>query len=524
MQQELEWKSVPVGVRFISEEVCCASSGVVFARFNNGVVDGEYMVTLSHLTKEQLSKYRIYVTGKDLIKKEDVYWHPATVDFHSSVVRGSYGRAAGRALADFVKDLLVQDFITVPGGHSLAKRDFDVFVVGLRLTRTRLTDVFPLSEAEPVEFGGADEQSSIAVEAFPFSFTNPLIFSKFSSFGTVISKVKMGGVFVGYLSDVKYLENSAGAQVKISRSPKSIGLLMGALRKRNGDGEFAFILSWSQLLHILNMNRISIPWQASAASPAGNLLSKCSVFPVVVSDKTSSVWGSCVYLGNSTFASNFHVVESYVKNRRQVSCRIKLSRGLSIRISQEDEILVPFKSIDLVFIRLRRESRARLATAGVISPSIDYNYKIGDRVSAIGFGLYYNESLVSPLQTMGHILAKHESHLFEDSAELSTSLIATSNSCWNGSSGGALISRETGALIGLVCSNIEVALPEPMVSQENKIEKVPNFTFAIPIEVVVQGLQLSREDSSLRRINPHVEKMWTITPYHNDIIVEKVKL
>ncbi|CCE81789.1 Piso0_002461 [Millerozyma farinosa CBS 7064] len=524
MQQELEWKSIPVGVRFISEEVCSASSGVVFARFNNGVLDGEYMVTLSHLTKEQLTKYRIYVTGRDLIKEEDVYWHPAAVDFHSSVVRGSNGGSAGGALANFVKDLLAQDFITVPGGHSLAERDFDVSVVGLRLARTRLADVFPLSEADTVEFGEADEQSSIAVEAFPFSFTNPLIFNKFCSFGTVISKVSMGGVFVGYLSDVKYLENSAGAQVKISRSPKSLGLLMGALRKKNGDGEFAFILPWSQMSHILDMNRISIPWQVSAASPTENSFSKCSVFPVVVSDKSSSAWGSCVYLGDSVFASNFHVVESYVKNRRRVSCSIKLSRQLSIRISQEDEIFVPFKSVDLAYIKLRRESSARSATAGLVSPSIDYDYEIGDSVSAIGYGLYYNESLVSPLQTIGHVLAKHKSRLFEDSAELSTTLIATSSSCWNGSSGGALISRGTGALIGLICSNIEVALPEPMVSQENKIEKVPSFTFAIPIEVIAQGLQLCSKDSSLRRMNPHIEKMWTVTPYHNDIIVEKVKL
>lgn len=524
MQQELEWKSIPVGVRFISQKACSASSGVAFARYSSGIFDGEYMLTLSHLTKEQLTKYSIYVTGRDLIKEEDVYWHPASVDFHASVLRPSSGGSAGVALANFVEDLLVQDFITVPGEHSLAKKDFDVFVVGLRLTHTHLVDVFPLSVADSVEFGEADEQSSITVEAFPFSFTNPLIFSNFSSFGTVISKVSIGGMLVGYLSDVKYLENLAGAQVKITRSAKSIGLLMGALRKKNGDGEFAFILPWSQMLHILDMNHISIPWQALVALPPGKLFSKCSVFPVVVSDKASSTWGTCVYLGNSVFASNFHVVESYIKNLRQVSCRIKLSRQLSIRISQEDEIFVPFKSIDLAYIRLRRESSTILATAGLILPNIDYNYEIGDSVTAIGYGLYYNESLLSPLQTIGHVLAKHKLRLFEDSAEVSTTLLVTSSSCWNGSSGGALISRKTGALIGLICSNIEVALPEPMVLPENKIEKVPNFAFAIPIEVIVQGLKLCREDSGLRRMNPHIEKMWTITPYHNDIIVEKAKL
>lgn len=419
--------------------------------------------------------------------------------------------------SSFVKDYLT-NFLNSPNSNatltfkSKSSSINQAFLDSLKLSPTENKSNF--SYPRPISFDPPSVGDSFTIPSFPFNFTNSLLFSNFISKGTI--NYKLHETF--FLSDVKYLENTVGAPVITSNG--SAGLVLGQLIKSNGDGDLTIILPWSIIWHFLNnlpMNDVFSSGGLSAEeliSPKEFLQNEKRldlVFPILLSNNKSSKWGSCIYYKKGVFITNNHVINDLDE---KLNCTIFINSHYKLHI-KPNQINTPFKDLDLSFINVE--------TSNIPATPITKaeNYFLGEDVSSIGYGLFFNSSNLNPLKSAGHISCTFELPVIENGPKVN-SVIVTSSSCWNGSSGGGLF-NENNEFIGLICSNAQVKVPSfdskgKFLNNTDKIEKLAKFSLIIPIEIIDHCFL------NPNNINGKIINLWLLNSYHNDILVESSKL
>lgn len=516
-----KWSYIPVSIRLISEkEDVHALSGVhIIAEDEYDEILHESIVTINHIPKVDIDgKYEVYLTAGCFNEGVDVSWYPCRWEFHVPVVERT-----GDALFRYLNFFKENGFKLVPNDTVTGNTVMDLSVSGLGLKTGRLSRLVDRELYRSVEFSQAETTDPIAVHSFPFNFTNPLLFSDFQSTGTVNLKIEKESEILGYLSDIKYMDNMAGGIVNLPNTTRSIGILIGNLRKFNGDGDLLFILPWSTIWSriLTKFPNWLTPSKTPIRKPAGR---PNSILPVVVSEKKELIWGSCILFNDNTIITNHHVIKQYIDRPTTVACTIFLSKTKTLKLSEKDTIITPHSKLDLSFIKLSIENCRILNTVDNILPvEYEVNYHMGDSVSAIGYGLYFNNLVLEPLESTGSISTIYSLPLYKDSYKDVRSMVVTSSSCWNGSSGGGLFKRSSNKLIGIICSNAQIILPTfDDVSNSNTTEKLSKLSLCIPIEVILHCYEnlLNTEPE----LNDKIGDMWNLVPYHNDLIIEKPKL
>ncbi|KAH3660017.1 hypothetical protein OGAPHI_007222 [Ogataea philodendri] len=314
------------------------------------------------------------------------------------------------------------------------------------------------------------------LEASPFSSTSH-VFHGYTSTATIC--YKKGGV---YLSDLKYLENMEGGVVTVDGS--IIGVVMGVLRKLDGQGNLMIVLS-------LSHGELAEFGLCSAQLPT---MAPLNEFPFVVgiSGKLDGTryWGSGVIVKDNMIATNRHVVFSGNQLAQDLALHY---RGNTIELGKlvaGVDVLVPFDGqlCDLCFIKknLAFDSVAKLPNELTISnaaSSLEILLDLKDnsrrlmRTKSVAYGLFCDSLHLHPLISRGCINSVVElKHLFRNIQQEIQCLTVSSSSCWSGSSGGALLNKKN-ELLGLMSSNGRTASGETLTK----------LTLVIPIQLVVLG-------------------------------------
>lgn len=515
-----QWYYVPVCIKFISEGDINALSGVNLVLKNeDGQILFESTISLSHIPPHNLKDYQLYVTSSSLSEGDDVNWHPCIPSFDIPMMERREDN-----LYKYLNFFKENGFKIIPNDTISRNTLMSLNILGIEPKSGSLSKIIGSDLYEVIDFANAEAPDSITIRSYPFSFTNPLLFSDFKSTGGVNLTITKEDEILGYLSDIKYLENMAGGIVTISETTGSIGLVLGNLRKYNGDGDLVFILSWEMIWKLIakripNLN----------ARPSMKLSSRMnrvrSILPVVVTEDSSLFWGSCIYYNESTLVTNNHVIKQYIDRPMLVDCKIFLSKEQTINLTNKDELFTPYDQLDLSFIKLSHENQEKLKKIDSLTPiECDYFYLTGEPVTTIGFGLYFNNLYVEPLQSNGNISAKYSLPLYNGNTSTLPCIIVTSASCWNGSSGGGLFKQSTNQLVGLICSNAQVVIPDfGDNKKENTTEKLSKIVLCIPIEVINDCYKNLHNTEKLE-LNDRIGQTWNLIPYHNDIIVSKPKL
>lgn len=507
------WSFLPVAIRFVGHDDIYGVSGVVLVQEEGGEMIDHFILTIGYFPK---GNYKILVTSNYQYLPDTVNWYPAIL--HQSYALNEHPQVAEKIHFFKNHDFKLLPYDTVKSNNNTYQLN-NLTILQLKL---RNLDLLDTNSFKPMTF---DDDSiaigdPLTINSFPFNFTNSLLFSNFISRGTI--NYKLDGV--GYLTDVKYLENTLGAIVNTTNDT-SVGLILGQLSKLNGDGDLTLILSWNVIWHYLqgkSMKDVMSSGGLSATlsqlpstpppTPVKQHTYNSSVFPILQSNNKNSKWGSCIYYKPGVFITNNHVIDDFTSFTCQIF--IKEDRPLSVKF---ENIKTPFKELDLSFILV--DKSLDLVGVDPIKPAVNYN--LGDEVSTIGYGLFFNKSWLNPLKSWGHITCKMALPIVDNQPKVN-SIIVTSSSCWNGSSGGGLfnLNRE---LIGLICCNAQVKVPTfdnqgNFINNVDKVEKLSTFALILPIEII----DYCFEDP--RVINPDIINLWLLNSFHNDIIVESSKL
>lgn len=515
-----QWYYIPVSIRLVSDNEVYALSGVnLVLRGSNGTVLYETTISVSHIPRISWNDFEIYVTTSCLSVGDNLHWHTALPSFHVPLVERK-----DEELYKYLNFFKENGFKLVPNDTVSGNTLMSLNLIGIRLISSTLSKIVKRDMYNLVEYTDSEATTPITIKSCPFSFTNPLLFGDFQSSGSVNLRIRKNDETLGYLSDVPYLENMVGGIVHISKTPKSLGLVMGNLRKLNGDGDLIFILSWEVIWRLLSKKFPNFPMRLTFGS-SKSIRNPSSVLPVVVSEKARLFWGSCIYYNHSTLVTNNHVISAYIDRPGSVSCKIFLTKDRTITLTNKDIVITPHEQLDLSFIKLSPTNQELLHSMENIIPiEYDYFYKAGDQVTTVGYGLYFNNLQVEPLESVGHISAKYSLPLYKDDHGLMPCIIVTSASCWNGSSGGGLFKKSMNKLVGLICSNAQVISPAfDDEKNEKETEKLSKMVLCIPIEVINRCYHDLNNPRKLE-LDDRIGHTWTLIPYHNDVVVSKPKL
>lgn len=506
-----------------------------------------FCITVSHVSFDDvLSKYEIQVAAPHFSNKE-VLWLDAKVMANIPVF------SEPDPLFDHISTCVHEGFNFFPSDtlpKNLSFKSLCVLTLSCEFRLNELNRHF----FEDFLIHKATSTSQIIVRSCPFSFTNCTFFADFKSTGHINMVLVNDGIQWGYLSDIKYLDNMIGGLV-VNEFSESVGILLGNLRKLNGDGDLVVILPWERLLSkiissrtslgkfhhvspsIANNDNIkplkfhlksSIDFSESKIQQENKLrdFSHLPVFPIVFSKEDARIsWGSCVLFNSQCLITNTHVMKPF-QDRYNTQCEILLDNNSSIFLLNLDKILNPVEHLDLTFILLSPENKHALSKIIPIELSFWKN-ESSDYVYTVGFGLFLTTSL-TPLVSKGHISTLLRLVPFKEPKMAFQSkilcMLITSSSCWNGSSGGGLFTPE-GKFLGLVSCNAEVRIPSNTKGNVTRSEKIPLLTFCIPSNLILECYRLTVVDHNTKiTLNDDVVKAWNLETYHKDIIERLSKL
>lgn len=520
------WLYTPVCIR-LSDSV--RVSGIHVVNVDESVVFSSFCLTVCHVP---LPLPRIHVAAPQL--HHDIVWHEALVTTAAPAFLPS------DPLYLYLSDALAHGFNLFPLDTLPTATLRQVQVLKLQCSGIYTPET--AWAFSPLRLGSISAPAPLTVRSTPFSFTAPVAFADFLSSG-YINCVLRDSTISGYLSDLKYLENMVGG---IANSvDHSIGLVVGNLRKKNGDGDLVVVCLWHQLWRQLGdiedapLPPLDAPLQSKleSAAPfdpkqASSTLSEGSnvipapamagpVLPLAVYLDNGASWGSCVLLDESTIVTNVHVLQPWLDSK-DGECSILL-REQVVRFGPDDRVVVPYNNLDLAFVKLSLQTQVHLSAVKTATIGEAKTEK-GDLVRAVGYGLFVNKRQLEPLISEGHISAVVKTCPFPNSDKMLCMLVASS-SCWNGSSGGGLFDS-SGNLVGILCSNAQVFVPR--VGEEQITEKVPLFALCIPIELVSAcyerklGNNMLQDESNLLPLE--VEHMWQLKSTHRDRYQRSIKL
>ncbi|KAK6203389.1 uncharacterized protein RJT21DRAFT_113296 [Scheffersomyces amazonensis] len=550
----LHWLYLPVSIRLISKDETHAVSGIhLILRLNNSV-KCDFVLTINYIPN--VESYKILISdGPDIDNdhsntKDIVSWYPGKVDEHIGLCHSQ------NQLRKYLSYFKRNGFNLIP--YDIANGNRTRNFENLELVKINILDgdfklklINQSSLYKSISFDNKVYKGlPITITSSPFNFTNSMIFANFLSNGSINYIFKDQ---IGYLSDIKYLENMLGGVVHNSENNMSIGLVMGSIKKLNGDGDLTFILSWDiiwnslitydkRICHyspvLLKLNRLS----SIASIESTSTIINPSVFPITIRNTRSSSWGSCIYYNDTTIITNFHVLQPFI-GKENIRCEIYLSSSLILTITNDDEIITPFDGIDLSFIKLCPSNIFILHSKSSLKPvTKSESYSIGQRVCSRGFGLFNNLTHISPLQSEGIINSKILLPLTKKSPKTSC-MIITSSSCWNGSSGGGLFLKKSNDFIGLICSNAQIKIPNlldenydpkarikyPDGKDDDLIEKLSKFSLVLPIEVIdyCYNHTIFKSPQStilIPEIDSRIKDIWQLKGFHQDIVISSTKL
>lgn len=502
------WSWSPICIRLISNNDIHAVSGAEMCYEHQGSVNRIWLA-MSPVLVSNLDNYELYVASDETIGDKSVRWIPAKYSLHHDLNEN-------KQFSDFLAQFKSHGFSLFP--HNSLSLKNEVSLIALRPQ----SPTHWLKNRKPLHFGVAEEPE-VTITSYPFSFTNPILFSNFVSHGYINYTLKHENTPVAYLSDSKYLENMAGGVVQTVKSrsdkPTSIGLVVGNLRKRNGDGDLTLICGWSLISPFLNsIFDTSISLSKSQVNGHKLSFSQVPVFPLVVGNSQVRSWGTCTLI-NSVLVTNFHVLKPFLdKSDPKAYCTIYISQTEKFTLLSQDHVISPYPQIDLSFIMLSSEGLAKFKNMPQFVAS---NYKVDQSVYSVGYGLFFSQKQTSPLVAKGHISAISQLP-FSINEDPIDSMIVTSAPCWNGSSGGALV-NSNGQLLGIICCNAQVKVPDVAGTTQARTEKVSTFCMCIPIQLVLRCLEVS-SNSTKPVLNHDITNLWTLTTTHTDIIESTPKL
>ncbi|CAN3376014.1 hypothetical protein DIRU0_E19790 [Diutina rugosa] len=512
---DFQWYSCPVAIRFNGDvPVGLSGARLTLSHPETAVVACDYIVSISHV--DDTAYDGCVVTSTRQYGTSAVEWFPASV-------------VARVPLTDDVRLKGFLDFFRQHGfylnpSQTVSESDDELKVVVIKTKSPRLMlNLTGNATPKPIRFAmDAHVGDGISIRSFPFNFTNAVLFGDFLSKGHLSFVVGSRSVStgkprfpVGYLTDVKYLENMSGALVSATGNPElSHGLVMGQLCKANGDGDLLWVVSWPTIWRVLSRLQGQLhlprnfPTEKSTIPP---LPYPRSVFALMVTDGATR-WGSCVLWQEGVLVTNQHVIKDYALNRRIEAKVALIPSHQFIRLDDDDEIITPDPELDLSFIILSPRNRAIVAPWTPITTSTTETTR-GQPVYSLSFGLVYSTHQTAPLVSQGIV---NTVYTIDDI----DAMMVTSARCWNGSSGGGLFSADH-EFIGLISSNAEVRAPV-WVGQpaHERLHKLPELSIALPVGLI----EYCWRHRVQPRVPSSVHRLWQLLPSHQDVVVASPKL
>lgn len=506
----MPWKYLPVAVRIKSRHDLMLSTYSGILLLDSVDVKANECQVLFIYHGSDLSDKLVYVSTPQILQKESLTWNQGVITKETAVFQ-----THDNGLFNCVKELVASGFNLFPLDTYMGNSLMDSLKIVQLSVRVPSYESLALFDTFYCE--NPAHSDSIVVRSCPFSDTNLTIFADFKSHGTISQIIGNSEADEGYLSDLKFLDNMAGG-VATSSDGAVLGLVLGNLRKLNGDGDLTVILPWATIASNLNLmcKPIMLP-------PDAKTLSNIScVFPIILEQNKERIsWGSTVLINKTTFVTNLHVVDPFLQNK-DFRCRILVEKNNYIEIKRSN-IKVPFGNLDLVFIILPEHQKDSLSLLPADVGTSLYKGK----VYSVGYGLFYNEQIRRPLISKGQISTMKLTRALRTGSVIPTMTIATS-SCWNGSSGGGLFNSKD-KLVGIICSNAQVFVPSAENNTSSRTrtskqsEKVPSFCLSIPIELVMACYDLIIHQKKGYLLKPAID-LWNLEQNVKDIYNRSIKL
>lgn len=515
------WFHVPVAIRFVSEHNLHSVSGIHLILRDKANYVTDFILTVNYIPS--VKEYLIIVNST-ITDHERVEWFPAKYECEYEITDVT--------LLNQISHFTSNGFRFIP--HDQVGRRVAILKL-LMLNEGVKRDFINANHYKPIYFmnpgGNGDIGKPISISSFPFNFTNSLLFSNFLSNGTINYNINLNDRQLAYLTDTKYLENMCGGVVYFENTLESIGLVLGNLRKVNGDGELTIILSWTLIWEMINthgpMNGRFNLNKLQATQILKNKSSQVtshvsSVLPIVTIDKyNNTTWGSCIYYKEDTIITNNHVVKPFLKESN-VRCYIYYKPEMSIQIISQQDIKTPFLEFDLSFITLSSE-QIRSVKESHKPITFSNSLKIGQNVTSQGFGLFFNPKIIRPIVSKGIINASLSIPTSLSSDTGVDSVIVTSSSCWNGSSGGGLFNSKQ-QFMGMICSNGQVKVTSATGQPESEVsEKLTRLVFVLPLQTINFCFDYIMNPLKVT-INPKIQELWNMRSFHQDVVIESSKL
>lgn len=320
----------------------------------------------------------------------------------------------------------------------------------------------------------------MVISSTPFAAAHISLFHGYLSSAT-LSLVRRSIVF----ADGRFLDGMEGGCGFIP-SVGTFGLVAGSLVKKNGEGRLLILVPWNIInQHIPaefcapHIDRIG--FDEPVAQPVGGVVAvQIKLSPNVVS------WGSGVLVESDFVITNNHVIGKHSAEK------------LKVRINSEEKLVKevhrPIRDLDIAVLVLSEafSSEFKPTKLALVNP------KPNDEVKSVGYGLFSPERFGAnpvPLQSSGIV------------SKSIKGMIMTTASCWNGSSGGALLNRSS-ELVGIMSSNAK---------DNNLNEIMPDMSMSIPISYVRQALERMKHKSGSFELNAQLQKLWKLQHRHTDI-------
>lgn len=508
----MTWKYLPISVRKVSKlkKPLVSYSGLYLVY----VVDGEALEStclyINHGGQSQ--EESIFVSAPQTQEGKRVVWNEAFIS--KKCLLFSKGP---NPFYDCLKYALEIGFNLFPLDSLLGNSILN----DIELIQLSVTSLYTLETQHlflPFRYGQASLPSPIVIRSCPFSDSNPNLFADFRSTGSLALTLESEGESFGYLSDVKYLDNMTGG-VATSFEGTIIGLVLGNLRKLNGDGDLTAIIAWDAIFRsVLTEHRFEQCLRAPTRLFARQI--NCVLPIYLMRNEKKLSWGTGVLLNESTIVTNSHVLAPFLSSE-SITCSIVVDHRTIIDVTSKKDVKIPSNDIDLAFISIERyqDTILSLKSTAILGRISDVQYN--DIVQTVGFGLIKNINYLEPLICYGYLSAVKETLAFEVRKKIPTMIVASA-SCWNGSSGGGLFSS-SGKLLGIICSNAQVFKPTTYSVDRLETEKLPLFCLCLPIELVTMCFKML-QSNSIPRLLEEGRRLWKLENALEDVYERAIKL
>lgn len=534
-------KYTPIALQYVLNDSIHASSGVYITQ---QLSTQPFILTVNHVPR--IGEYLIYANFGDNSSPSQISWHRVSV-LEEVAINAS----------DF-------EFFD---SHQFNLYPRDQY--GKALSILKLSPP-PAVTAAATATGSVARKSTTAIGdqvtivSSPFNFTNSLIFHQFTTTARIVYKVHahehdaddVNAAGDYWLSDAAYMENMAGgaviekplnADITNGSENKLVGLVLGNLRKINGDGNLMVIIPMKKIIQIsptlipppptpqsnsLIKSSSSILYKTLSSTTLSKLFNlpsistkittlrttpgdAKSVLPLIINASNHRTWGSCIFYKDQLLITNSHVVAPFFQKAHQstgsinsISNRRKLyfdsttsdnatilitNHGDSIQVTSplDKKIIVPHPDLDLAFIQIDHRASTLLLENGYrpIAPCQHDSIAEGDSVYTQSYGLFFDPLYLQPLKSHGIINCIYRND--NGGAGAGAGLIIASASCFNGSSGGGLFTSANDQLVGMICSNAKVYKPlskddhqQQKHSSGKDTEKLTTFTFVLPVGII----------------------------------------